>query len=128
VKALCEETTLVGGFNTSVTDFNFLEISVYNSSLNTFDTTVTGIIYVQRTINGNTEEIPFSITVPAGQNVIRQDFSIHDAVSNVADFGAVSIIHNGSAAQVKAKLTQYRIVSQSPLDFEPVLQEIFTQK
>ena len=47
-------------------------------------------------------------------------------LGNIKDFGRVRIIHNGSVEQVIGNVTQYRIISQTPLDFEPVLQEILT--
>ncbi len=122
-RALCEETSLLGGFNTISAGFNYLEITVTNSGANIFTDSVKGIIFITRTNGGTTVEIPFTIDIEPTESVKRADFSIHDAISNASDYGAVKIIHNGARDQVRAKVTQYRILSTSPLDFEPVLQE-----
>ena len=121
----CEETTLVGGFNTSVTDFNFLEISAQAKSTSTV--VVSGRVIINTVVNPQTIEIPFAIDF-SGSTKQRQDISIHDAIGNTKDFGQVTLIHNGANGMVRARISQYRIVTLSPLDFEPVLQEVMTPR
>ena len=121
----CVETTLVGGFNTSVTDFNFLEMSI--QALDTFLPDLKGKVIITTVVNPQTVEIPFTFDFSGGPEP-RLDISIHDAIGNVNDFGQITIIHNGPADMVSAKLTQYRIVTAVPLNFEPVLQEVFVRR
>lgn len=110
----CDETTLFGGFNTSVTDFNFIEIT--NTLANT-DTAqpVTVNIRATGTIAG-AELLDQTRTITAGQRI---DVNLHDVVGT--DFGPVVITHNGPKGSIRAVNVQYRIVSTTPLDFEPVL-------
>ena len=59
----------------------------------------------------------FSVT--AGDRI---DISLHDAVG-AGVFGIVTVAHNGPAGSLKAFVSQYRLVSLVPFDFEPVLQQ-----
>lgn len=110
----CDETALFGGFNTSVTDFNFIEIT---NTLADTDTTepVTVNIRARGTIAG-AELLDQNRTLTSGQRI---DVNLHDVVGT--DFGPVVITHNGPKGAIRAVNVQYRIVSTEPLDFEPVL-------
>lgn len=112
----CTETTLYGGFNTSVTDFNFLEIT------NTTDAEITGTITAVNVvpnpdvvvINGDT----FTVTANS-----RTDVDIHTRAGAGA-FGPIKVAHRGGPGALKAVLSQYNITSLSPLDFAPVAQDV----
>ena len=122
--ANCDETTLYAGFNTSVTDFNFLELT---NLLDTGTTSggsrdLTAIVTAVNTvpnpdvtvINGE------SFTVPVGS---RTDVDIHSR-SGPGAFGPVKICHNGAPGSLKAVVSQYNITSTAPFDFAPVSQEV----
>jgi hypothetical protein len=116
----CRETTLFGGFNTSVTDFNFIEITNTLAS-----TDIDGTINVKVQANANVaggEVLNSTLTLNAGE---RKDVDVHSVVGK--DFGPVVITHNGPPGSIRAVNAQYRIVTQSPLDFEPVLSVPFRE-
>ena len=126
IDVMCEETTLIGGFNTSVTDFNFLELSATSDS-GAAQQNISGVIILSTTVSPEELTIPFTLDF-AGATEVRQDFSIHDRLGGRADFGQVQIIHNAAPGVLKGRVTQYRIITQEPLDFEPVLQEILVRR
>ncbi len=121
--AYCDETTLYAGFNTSVTDFNFLELTNL-LDMETFPggRDLTALVTVVNTvpnpdvtaINGQ------SFDVPAGSRV---DVDIHSRTGPGA-FGPVKICHNGSPGSLKAVVSQYNITSTAPFDFAPVAQDV----
>ncbi len=115
----CTETSLYGGFNTSVTDFNFLEIRNLASS-----GTIIGRVLARNTVSGGTIVFDQPFSVAAGQRV---DLNIHGTVGAGA-FGPIVITHDGAPGAINAVLNQYNITSTSPLDFEPVSQEIFVTR
>ena len=113
----CTDTTLYGGFNTVVTDFNFIEIT------NTLTPNTAGddgtVQVVVKAFKQSGEEILNTTLDPplaAGQ---RRDIDIHSVAAS--DFGPVVITHNGPPGAIRAVNAQYRIVTSVPLDFEPVL-------
>lgn len=116
----CSETTLFGGFNTAVTNFNFIEIT------NTLATTdQDGSVRVKIVANANiagTEVLNTAVSLAAGE---RKDIDVHSVAGS--DFGPVTITHNGPPGSIRAVNAQYRIVSQEPLDFEPVLSVPFRE-
>jgi len=116
----CSETTLFGGFNTAVTDFNFIEIT------NTLAVTdQNGDISVRIIANANiagTEVLNTTVSIAAGE---RRDIDVHSVAGS--DFGPVTITHNGPPGSIRAVNAQYRIVSQDPLSFEPVLSVTFRE-
>lgn len=116
VPAQCFETTLYGGFNTSVTDFNFLEISNQSTS------DITGSISAINVVP--TPDVTVisqqAVTVEAGS---RTDVDIHSAAGTGA-FGPLKLVHLGAPGAVKAVLSQYNITSTAPLDFAPVAQDV----
>jgi hypothetical protein len=116
---LCQQTTLRGNYNTSVSEFNFLEITSVAGS--TGRTKVSGQVFLTR-INGSTLESNFEFNYDTSP-VARTDISIHDLLGGAADFGQVIIIHDGSPGQVKARVSQYDVTSTSPLNFTLVGQE-----
>jgi hypothetical protein len=119
-RVLCKETTLYGGFNTVVTDFNFIEIT--NTLTNTdINSEVVVKVIANGTIAG-AEVLNTTITLQPGQ---RQDVNIHSSAAN--DFGPVILTHNGPQGSIRAVNAQYRIVTESPLDFEPVLSVAFRE-
>ena len=124
VKLRCDETTLYGGFNTSVTDYNFLEISntlsPYTSAPLTqeINGTVTAINTVPDPDVVVIDRATFPLPIAAGS---RLDINIHSAAGNGA-FGTVRLCHDGPLGSINAVVSQYNIVS-GPLDFAPVAQE-----
>jgi hypothetical protein len=116
----CKETTLLGGFNTSVTDFNFIELTNSLQSNEDDDGVITGTLIAQNAIT-DTEIINTSFSVNPKDRV---DFDVHSAAGTGA-FGTVFVCHDGPPNSLKAVTSQYRIVTQSPLDFEPVAQTVF---
>lgn len=125
VRLTCDETTLYTGFNTSVTNFNFLELT------NTLDRATTESFLLRDL----TASITAINTVPATDVVVingasvtilansRTDVDIHSA-AGVGAFGPVKIAHNGAPGSLKAVMSQYNIVTTSPLTFAPVSQEV----
>lgn len=96
VRPRCLETTLYGGYNTNVNDFNFLELSnITNASITgtitatNFDGTVV--------INGQ------AFTVPAGRRV---DVDIHSA-AGADKFGIIKVIHDGPFGSLQGNVSQY---------------------
>jgi hypothetical protein len=125
VTIYCEETTLYGGFNTNVTDFNFLEIT------NTLEKVTTPVS--DRTLNltltaVNTTPDPDvtiidqeAFSVAAGT---RRDINIHER-AGAGVFGTLKLTHNGAPGAIKAVLSQYNITTLTPtLDFAPVAQDM----
>lgn len=117
----CIETTLFGGYNTNVTDFNFLEISnilqgTEEAAVNAYMTVtdLSGIVLVDSQ----------NYRIQPGT---RTDIDIHSIVGP-AKYGTITIAHDGPPGALKAALTQYRVQSWSPLDFYPVAREVFTTR
>ncbi len=130
VIAICEETSLFGGYNTSVTDFNFLEINVSNSTFaggGVGGTTVNGTVLLRDVVNGVSYQVPFTVTTDAVTGLGRKDIDIHTLVGNKS-FGPVIINHDGPPGAVAARVVQYNITSQNPLDFVPVLEQQFVAR
>jgi hypothetical protein len=116
----CTDTTLYGGFNTSVTDFNFIEISNVLKSNSISTGVITGKIVAIDSIS-DTIIIDREFTIQAGS---RTDVDIH-SISGPGKFGQVIIYHDGPPGSLQAVSSQYRIVTQNPLDFKPVSQQQF---
>lgn len=115
----CTETTLYGGFNTVVTDFNFIEIS---NTLGDTDQNEDVRLRITATGTSGATVLDRIITIEAGKRI---DVDVHSAAPQ--DFGPVVITHNGPPGSLRATNAQYRIVTESPLDFEPVLSVPFRQ-
>ena len=112
------ETTLVGGYNTSVTNYNFLELT--NTLVKASHDT--GVIAGKYTIkNSITNQVVTtqSFTVNPQDRI---DISIHDLVG-AGSFGTITLLHNGPAGSLKGIVSQYRIISSNPFRIKPVLQE-----
>lgn len=123
--AWCEQTTLSGNYNTSVSELNFLEITATNSQLST---TVNLVLLLTSSVTGQKREMPIQITmVNTEGNFKRQDIAIHDLLGNTADFGSIKLTHDGAPGQVKARVSQYDITSTNPLNFTLVGQEKLTR-
>lgn len=112
------DSTLSGGFNTSVTDFNFLELTNSLTKSSRDAGTITGRITAKNVLT-DTIVLSQSFSVNAGDRI---DISLHDAVGPDT-FGIVTVTHDGPSGSLKGFVSQYRIVSQSPLDFRPVIQQ-----
>lgn len=112
------DTTLIGSFNTSVTDFNFLELTNTLTPTNRDNGVISGTI---KTKNVITDAVVFSraFSVNPGD---RLDVNIHDAVGPRV-FGIITVTHNGPNGSLKGYVSQYNIVTTNPLDFEPVVNQ-----
>ncbi len=128
VTGICEETSLLGGYNTSVTDFNFLEVSVSDNIVFPFGgATINGVLLLRDVINNVNKEASFSVTTNSSNGLGRVDINIHDFVGNQS-FGPIIINHDGPPGSVNARLVQYNILSANPFSFEPVLEQAFAVK
>lgn len=132
VDVQCEETTLYGSFNTSVTDFNFIEISNVSLATNQVGapflppSTWTGDVTVKvvaRSSVSDSEVLNSTVVVQDGK---RRDVDVHSVAPNT--FGTVYISHNGPPGSIKAETFQYVITNSDPLNFQPVSSTIFTTR
>ena len=117
-----EVTTLYGNYNTSVSEFNFLELTA-RTSLPT--STVTGTIRLKSSVTGIATTQPFSFSLDSTTGASRrQDIAIHGLLRGFADFGEIKITHDGAPGQLSARVSQYDVTSVSPLDFTLVGQDV----
>ena len=97
VRVRCLATTMFGGYNTNVNDFNYLELTnIGNATLNG---TITATNY-DGTVAINAQ--PFSV---AAQR--RIDIDLHTAVG-VDKFGFVRVTHDGPLGTLKGNISQYK--------------------
>lgn len=116
----CDDTTLVGGWNTVVTQLNYLEV------VNTtgFPVSVRLYGYSEAASGEKVLDVQFNITSnTAGPR--RRDIDIHSLVGK-GTFGTLVLAHNGPLGSVKADIAQYRITSTNPFDFELVARNPLT--
>jgi hypothetical protein len=116
----CSETTLYGGFNTVVTDFNFIEVT--NTLI---DTEKDEVIRFRITARGTIAGVTILDQIIDINPSQRIDIDVHSTAGN--DFGPVVITHNGPPGSLRAVNAQYRIITASPLNFEPVLSVPFRE-
>lgn len=114
IASSCTETTLFGGFNTSVTDFNFLEIR------NVSNVSVTGKISAFDSVSNQQVINDREFTVEAGR---RLDVDIH-SLTGPSKFGPVTLSHDGPPGSLQAQVSQYNLTSSSPLEIIPVAVEV----
>ena len=102
VNVRCFATTVFGGFNTFVNDFNFLELqNIGNAPITAKVTAVT--------FSGDTVIDNQTVSIPAGRRV---DVSIHDAAGSDV-FGSLIVTHNGPVGNATgAKLSVFRDCGQ----------------
>ncbi len=130
VTVLCQNTALIGGYNTSVTDFNFLEILLSNSVTTDGRFAIDGsqvdvVLLIRDAVTGSAFRQRLRINSNAGDGLGRADVAIHDIVGP-GKFGSIIINHSGPPGSITARLVQYKITSTNPLRFEPVLEQPFT--
>ena len=105
VRVRCLATTLFGGYNTNVNDFNFLELT--NIGNQTLNGTITATNF-DGTVVINAQS--FSV---AAQR--RADVDLHTPVG-VDKFGVVRVTHDGPLGTLKGNVSQYKgIVSDFTL-------------
>lgn len=92
----CYETTLFGGFNTNVNDFNFLELTNIGNA--TITARVSAIEFDDTVALNNAE-----FAVPAGQRV---DVSLHD-FAGMNKFGFVRVTHDAPLGTLNGAVSQY---------------------
>lgn len=93
----CLETSLFGGYNTNVNDFNFLEIT------NTTGAVINGTV-TARNFDGTVviDKLPFSV---GAEN--RIDVDVHTA-AGADKFGFIKVNHDGPFGALQASVSQYR--------------------
>ncbi|MFN8389551.1 MAG: hypothetical protein U0136_04610 [Bdellovibrionota bacterium] len=96
VRIRCLDTTLYGGFNTNVNDFNFLELTnVSNAQITAKVTAInydgTVAINGQSVVIDPTRRLDVDIHTPAGAN----------------KYGMIIVTHNGPAGALKGNVSQY---------------------
>ena len=92
----CIETTLYGGYNTSISEFNFLEV------LNTTNTAIAGAITA--TNSDGTVVINQQIFNVAPNR--RVDIDLHTA-AGPGKFGLIQVVHTGPYGALQAFVSQY---------------------
>ena len=104
VRVRCDETTLFGGFNTSASGFNFLEVTnTLRDQLANVDSTIRFRIRVTSAITGFVLlDLPFDVAAEQ-----RRDVDIGGAVG-ANQFGAIVLTHDGPPGSIRAVLSQYR--------------------
>ena len=96
VRVRCLDTTLYGGYNTNVNDFNFLELSNISNSTITGTTTATNF---DGSVVINAQ--PFSVA--AGRRV---DVDIH-TLAGADKFGILKVTHDGPSGAIQGNVSQY---------------------
>ena len=96
VRPECVETTLYGGYNTNVNDFNFLELT--NTTNREIRVRITATNFNGDVVINNQEAV-----IPANRRV---DVDIHSAAGNNV-FGGLKVTTNGPLGGVLAFLSQY---------------------
>ncbi len=97
VRVRCLATTLFGGYNTNVNDFNFLELT--NIGNQTLNGTITATNF-DGTVVINAQ--PFSVLPQR-----RVDVDLHTPVG-VDKFGVVRVTHDGPLGTLKGNVSQYK--------------------
>ena len=92
----CVETTLYGGYNTNVNDFNFLELT------NTTNATITGTVTAVN-FDGTTVIDNQAFSVDASRRI---DIDLHTA-AGADKFGLVRVTHDGPAGALQGYVSQY---------------------
>ncbi|MCC6220613.1 MAG: hypothetical protein IT291_05145 [Deltaproteobacteria bacterium] len=95
-KIECQETTLYGGYNTNVSDFNFLEL------LNTTNDTVTALVTAIN-FDGTVVIDQQSVSIAANR---RADVDIHTA-AGANKFGLIMVSHNGPFGALQGRVSMY---------------------
>lgn len=108
----CDETSLYGGYNTVVTELNYLEI------VNTTVLALNAHLYGYDASSGDLV-IDATITLPGGAGPRRTDIDLHSLVGQ-GKFGSLVLAHDGPKGAVKADVAQYRITTLIPFDFDLV--------
>ena len=97
IQFACVETTLIGGFNTFINNFNFLELT--NLTASTVTGTVTAIDFA-----GNTVINAQAFSVAANR---RADIDLHTTIGP-EKFGTVIVTHNAPFGGLQGYVSQYR--------------------
>lgn len=118
----CDETTLYCGFNTSVSDFNFLELTNMNKARSAVEEDWDLIVDVAAADQVNNVNVAINApdTIGAGKRV---DLDIHSA-SGPGVFGTIEITHDGPLGILQAIVSQYKASALGLPDFSPVAREI----
>lgn len=95
-RAECFETTLYGGYNTNVSNFNFLEI------INTTNTTLSGAVTATN-FDGTVVINKQAFSVSPNNRV---DVDLHTPAGS-GKYGSVRVTHNGPLGALQAHVSQY---------------------
>lgn len=96
VRIECLETTLFGGYNTNVNDFNFLELE------NTTGATITATV-TAKTNSGTVVIDAQEVVIDAGE---RADVDIHQA-AGLDVFGPITVTHDGPMGALQGRTSLY---------------------
>ena len=115
--AFCNETTMFGSWNTSVTDFNFLELTNTDPSEEIkAELTMSNVVSSSLVFNRRPIDIPV-----ANSGIVRRvDVDLH--TPGGVGFGMLLISHDGAAGTLDGAVSQYNVTSFSPFKFQPVAQ------
>ena len=105
---VCAETSLYGGFNTNVNEYNFLELA---------NTTNAAIHIKIRALASDGTVLIDNQAATIGANV-RRDFDLHSLVGS-SKYGTVVIMHDGPLGALKGSVSQYKI--QPDASFVPII-------
>ena len=95
VRIDCAETSLYGGYNTNINNFNFLELT------NITNQTISG---AWTAVNWNGSFFIGTFVIPAGN---RQDISLHDVVG-AGKYGSLIVTHDGPVGALVGNVSQYK--------------------
>jgi hypothetical protein len=122
LQVACEDTTMFGGFNTVVTELNYLEM------INTTGQPISAHIYGFRETTGGEKVIDADVSIPGGAGTPRRvDFDIHSVVGPGA-FGTLVITSDAPKGSLNVNVAQYRITSRNPFNFELVARNPVTYR
>ena len=98
----CAETTLYGGYNTNVSNFNFLEV------VNISNTAISGTITATNS-NGTVVINKQAFTVSANN---RLDVDVHTP-AGAGKYGSIRVTYNGPVGALQAYVSQYNGTASS---------------
>ncbi len=108
LRVRCDETSLYGGYNVAAADLNFLELS------NIADANINITVRFGNSRTGDTDIVFRQLTLGPSQ---RADLDIHSNVET-GSFGAMRVTHDGPLGSMTASVSQYKITSTTPLNFD----------
>lgn len=109
----CEDSTLIGGFNTVVTELNYLEI-IHNAAV-----PIIAHLYGYRETTSGEKVIDTGLLIPGAGVQRRVDVDLHSAVGQ-GTFGTLVLTSDAPRGALTAYVAQYQIDSFIPFIFHLV--------